>query len=173
MPMRLLADGPGWVRFVGPLGLLLVLPVATGCGAGRGKVSGRVLYHGAALPGGSVTFRPADPGQNAVSAVVGEDGHYEAVLPVGEVTVSIDNRRLQPPPNLGVGLTTGLPLPPEMRKDGAGTPPEQPGGAEANPTRPPGHYIKIPDKYYNMETSGLQFTVSGGEQEHDLVLTDD
>jgi hypothetical protein len=174
--MRSRAVAAGWPGFVGHLGLLLVLAVAAGCGPARGKVSGRVLLHGTPLPGGEVNFRPADSRQHPVSAQIDEEGHYEAVLPVGEVMVSIDNRGLLPRPkaNLGAGLTAGLPLPAELRKkpDGAGPEPERTGSAQADSPRPPGHYVPIADKYYHMETSSLQFAVTGGDQEHDFELTD-
>src|SRR4051812_12307969 len=88
--------GPGrpglLVRFVGLFLLLLV----AGCGPGRGKVSGQVTFGGAPLPGGRVTFQPADPRQNAVSVDLDEQGRYAADLPAGDVAVSIDNRELEP-----------------------------------------------------------------------------
>jgi hypothetical protein len=159
---------------VGRLGLLLVLAVAAGCGPGRGKVSGRVLLHGTPLPGGSVFFRPADSRQAPVSAPVDEEGRYEAVLPVGEVGVSIDNRSLLPRANLGEGLTAGLPLPSELRRNpgSAGAGQARTGPAEANPPNHPGRYVPILDKYYDIERSGLTFMVSGGDQEHHFELTD-
>jgi hypothetical protein len=164
----------GWSRFATRLGLLLVLAVAAGCGPGRGKVSGRVLYRGAPLPGGVVTFRPADARQNPVSAPIDEEGRYEAVLPVGEVAVSIDNRMLRPRANVGAGLTAGLPLPPELRKKPETVPPEPDRAAptETDAVKPPGRYVEIPYKYYQMETSNLRFAVSGGDQPHDIGLTD-
>jgi hypothetical protein len=172
--MRSIAIGSRWPGFVVRLGLLLVLLVVTGCGSGRGKVSGRVLFHGEPLPGGWVNFRPADPRQNAVPAQLDEEGRYEAVLPVGEVKVSIDNRQLQPPPNPGGGLAPDLPLTPELRKTlTSGTPAQDRSGSpQAEPSKLPGRYVPIPEKYYTLETSNLQLTVSGGNQEHDFELTD-
>jgi hypothetical protein len=172
--MRSRAGAAGWPGLVGRLGLLLVLAVAAGCGPGRGKVSGRVLLHGTPLPGGQVNFRPTDPRQHLVSAPIDEEGHYEAVLPVGEVMVSIDNRSLRPRANLGTGLTGGMPLPPELRKkpEAAGPVPERTESSEADSAKPRGHYVPIADKYYNMETSSLQFAVTGGDQERDFDLTD-
>ncbi len=170
--MRWIAGGGS--RFVAGLGLLLVLAVAAGCGPGRGKVSGRVLFRGAPLPGGVVTFRPADARQNPVSAPIDEEGHYEAVLPVGEVAVSIDNRMLRPRANVGTGLTADLPLPPEVRRKpqtaGPGT--DGPDPQETDAVKPPGRYVEVPDRSCKMETSDLQFIVSGGDQAHDLVLRD-
>jgi hypothetical protein len=167
-------------RFVPLSPCLLValsLVVAAGCGSGRGKVSGRVLFKGEPLPGGLVNFRPADPRHNAVTAQLDEEGHYEAVLPVGEVRVSIDNRHLQPPPKRVRGQPKDLPLKPEVRKQMAEAklaqdpaehlPPES---TAANPSNPPGRYVEIPPRYYEPENSGLEFTVHGGDQEKDFEL---
>jgi hypothetical protein len=166
-------SGPGRLVFVSCLGLLFLLPVIAGCGPGHGKVSGRVLLNGEPLPGGLVTFRPADPRQNSVSARLDGQGNYEAVLPVGEVKVSFDNRELEPrAPRVG-GMPKDLPLSPEVRKALGGgksdAPQTKPG--ENAPEKPSGRYVKVPDKYYGSETSGLQFSVGPGDQKHDIELT--
>src|SRR5439155_18825300 len=53
-----------WI--VSQVALLLILTLAAGCGNGEGKVSGKVLYNGKPVPGGRITFRPADSGKNRV-----------------------------------------------------------------------------------------------------------
>jgi hypothetical protein len=54
-----------------------------GCGAGEGKVSGRVLFDGKPLPAGRVTFRPADSRMNSVSVELDEQGNIKrCCLPV-------------------------------------------------------------------------------------------
>ncbi len=155
------------------LGLLLVPLLAAGCGAGEGKVVGRVLFDGAPLPGGRVTFRPADPGQNTLSAELDRQGNYEIVLPAGEVRVCVDNRELEPPPP-PIASQVPATLPPEIRGKllGAAKPdaaPPKP--AEDAPVKPSGRYVKIPERYYTVETSGLKFTVRRGDQKHDITLT--
>ncbi|OAI38944.1 hypothetical protein AYO40_01525 [Planctomycetaceae bacterium SCGC AG-212-D15] len=144
--------------------LLLVLVV--GCGAREGTVSGRVLLNGEPLPGGRITFRAADPYKNSVNAEVDEDGTYEAVLPVGDVAVSVDNRDLQPRPNV-VSLPRDVPLPDDVRAKLAVS--RRPAAAPVS-TKAGGRYVAIPPAYYDMTTSGLGFTVSGGPQTHDLRL---
>jgi hypothetical protein len=155
------------------VGLLSLVVAVAGCGPGRGKVSGRVLYNGAPLPGGRVTFRPADPRQNTVSAELNERGEYEAVLPAGEVQVSVDNRELEPRTAQGGGLPPGLPaLSAEARKALGGKgdkSPPKPGGQAAD--RPSGRYVMIPTRYHDVETSGLKFTVQSGDQTHNIELT--
>jgi hypothetical protein len=62
---------------------------------------------------------------------------------------------------------------PEAKKAlrGAKLDPAEAGPGENTPTKLPGKYVRIPNRYYEMETSGLQFTVQGGEQKHDIPLT--
>ena len=161
---------------VGPAivtGLGLLLVVVTGCGPGQGKVSGQALLDGAPLPGGRLTFRPADPRQNSVSAELDEQGRYEVLLPAGLVQVSIDNRELEPsgtqsaePPFIDLS-------PHVLEKLRGGAKPD------AAPCKPPedtsqkllGRYVVIPNRYYDIDTSGLEFTVQRGDQKHDIVLT--
>jgi hypothetical protein len=149
-------------RFVGGLALVLVVPLVAGCGTPQGKVSGRVLFHEEPLPGGRLTFRPADPRQNAVSVVIGPDGRYEATLPAGDVTICVDNRELQPTARRS-GET---PLPPGVKLPQADGPAAVP---PANPTLP-GKYVPIPEKYYDADTSGLRHTVKPGDDSHDIEL---
>jgi hypothetical protein len=157
--------------------VLLLVPILAGCGSAKGTVSGRVLYKGAALPGGRVTFRPANPKVNAIPVELDEEGKYEVTLPVGEVRVSVDNRELQPPSAVPRGVPAGLP--PEVQKalakakTEAAPPPAAeptPAGNSAAPPKPRGKYVPIPDKYYTIENSDLKFTVEPGNQKHDLEL---
>ena len=103
---------------------------------------------------------------NSVSAELDEQGHYSAVLPVGDVTVSVDNREWEPQPALGVGpLPPGLP--PDVRKKAVG------GGGEKKPdgkVKASPKYLKIPERYYDIETSDLKFTVPRGDLKKDLEL---
>jgi hypothetical protein len=152
------------------LGVLLLIALVAGCGPRKVTVSGQVLLDGAALPGGRVTFRPADSAQNSVTAALDKDGRYEAVLPTGEVAVCVDNRELEPldaapsdPPP---------PLPPDVQQKLADagvnlttqtTPPK--------PPKPNPNYRPIPPRYYEIETSGLHFTVAPGQAKQDIKLT--
>src|SRR4051812_38647274 len=95
------------MRLLAPrLGVLLLLPVlAAGCAPRVGHVTGKVTYKGPPVPAGWVLCRPADPAQNAVTVGLKEDGSFEADLPAGEVTVSVDNREWEPPaPAAGGGI---------------------------------------------------------------------
>jgi hypothetical protein len=166
-------------RTVAGVGLILLIPFLAGCAPAIGKVTGKVTYKGQPVPGGFVTFRPVDGRQNAVTATLEQDGRYSTVeIPAGEVMVTIDNRELEPRSSIP-SLPPNVPLSPEMRaKLGSGkaaAPPPPGDGAPAtgeDVRRPSGRYLPIPEKYYNAESSGLKFTIKGGEQTLDIELTD-
>jgi hypothetical protein len=157
-------------RFVSRIALLCLPLVLVGCGGSEGTVSGRVLYAGAPLPGGLLTFRPADPRQNSVTVELDQQGNYRAVLPAGDVKVCIDNRELEPVRSLTL---PALPpnLPGEVKKAlGGGGRDKAPEAADDVPGRSSGRYVRIPERYHDVETSGLQFTVRSGEQKRDIEL---
>src|SRR5262245_28811409 len=87
-------------RALGGRGLALLLPILVGCSPGIGNVSGKVTYKGKPVPGGLVTFRPADPAKNSITVELDAEGRYSTTLPAGEVTVIIDNRELEPRPSM-------------------------------------------------------------------------
>ena len=170
--MRSIAFAFGWHRFAVPFVPLLLLPLVMGCGRGEGKVTGRVLYDGKPLPGGRVTFMP-EGAANPVTVTLDEQGNYEAVLPTGEVKVSVDNRALEPRPNLSAGLLSGLPggAVAKLAEAKRTNPPKATGTIDPGMHgRIPGKYVAIPKKYYDISTSELKFTVSRGNQPHDIEL---
>jgi hypothetical protein len=172
--MRSMAFGSGRPGLVGRIGLLLVLSAIVGCGdPSRGKVMGRVLLDGKPLPGGWVTFRPADPRQNSVAALLNAEGCFEAMLPLGKVQVSVDNRELAPRVPRGGGVPKAIPLSPEVKKlIAAGKHPNlPPKSADSNPETVAGNYRKIPNRYHDVQTSGLELNVQPGKQPRDLELT--
>ncbi len=173
--MKSITFGSSWPGLVRRCGVFLSLLGLAGCGPSEGKVSGHVKYGGAPLPGGIVLFQPTGP-QNSVSVVLDEQGNYEAVLPGGEVKVSVDNRPLQPhepmlrggPPNLLGRVAARIPA--ENREN----PPAPQAAGSPNPRgvqKIPGKYVEIPKRYYDISTSGLKFTVERGNQTHDIELT--
>ena len=175
--MRFAARTP---RAAGALGAALVLTALAGCGPSTGTVTGQVTYKGQPVPGAIVMFRPADPAKNSVTAVLDAEGRYSVVLPVGEVTVSVDNRNQEPRPVLTGGVPAGIPMPADVRaKLGGGkaaapapTPDPAVESDDLPARKPSGRYTPIPEKYYMLETTDLKFTVKGGEQTQDLGLTD-
>ena len=160
-------------RLAPRLGLLLVFPVLAGCAPRVGHVTGKVTYKGNPVPAGWVQFRPADPGQNSVTAALDADGTFTADLPAGEVTVAIDNREWEPRTEGGVpALPAGLPISAEARAKlsaGAAAPRREAG---SNPGGKSGKYVPLPEKYTDATTSGLKFTIKGGAQTLTIELTD-
>jgi hypothetical protein len=152
---------------VGCFALGVLVAFTAGCGPGRGKVSGRALYKNRALPGGFVTFRPADPRENPITVPISPEGQYEATLPTGQVRISVDNRELEPVKSMPPPT-----LPPEIKLPPRPPAPEAKPGPEKGTAsqKPPGTYVPIPDKYYSTDTSGLSYTVKSGSQSHDIVL---
>jgi hypothetical protein len=109
-----------------------------------------VLFKGQPLPGGQVTFVSKGPDGSTGTAPIDEDGTYKIGFPPGEVKIAVDNRMLEKQvPSKGPLL-------------------KRPGG-EA-PSGPKGKYVKIPDKYYSADSSGLTYTVTTGQQAHDITL---
>lgn len=171
---------------------------AAGC-AKSGKVSGKItLADGSPLPGGIITFTPEDSSRNPATAVIREDGTYEADVPTGMCKVGIDNRMAgskQSP--VGIG---GAPVPPTggaaggakggppnmmaKLKGGAGPPAASKGGVDdiaraaaaagapqGQTTIPvPGKVVPINSKYMNPVASGLTFEVRGGSNTFDVQL---
>ncbi len=156
-------------RWLSHLGLLLTVCVLTGCGSGRVKVSGQVLYQGKPLPGGRLTFQTSDPKLNTVAAEIDEQGNYEATLPVGQVKVAVDNRELQPPPPPDTSLSD---LPAGVMQKMSNVKKGEVSASATSPTQDKlrGKYVPIPEKYYTIEDSGLEFTVESGTTKHDIDL---
>jgi hypothetical protein len=164
----------GRVCFVAVVSILAV--TAAGCKQGpvHGIVSGKVLLDGKPLPGGTLSFVSSQPGTSTIFAKIDESGNYGPVdLPLGEIQVAVDNRSLAPPPPRGnVDPTAHMKrLSPELRKMRADTVKQQ--TAAPQPEGVPaqsGNYVKIPDRYYQIESSNIRFSVEAGEHQRDIPL---
>ena len=165
--MRIPWCGGGRPPRGGRAAFLLAVALAAGCGGGRGQVSGRVLYKDKPVPGGWVTFVPADSRENSVTVPIGEDGTYEVTLPAGQVQIAVDNRELD---RRDDRLTMPPPLPPGVRLPTSGMAGGQIPRSQTTPPRPTGRYLWIPVKYHDIETSGLTYTVNPGGQSFDIEL---
>lgn len=145
---------------------LFALILAAGCGGPSvGEVSGKVTYKNKPVPGGRLTFRPADGKHNAVTVELDESGNYPPVtLPVGDVAVIVDNEELAPVEDVGTLTPPGLKLPAEAKP----APAKGRGGASKKSSR----YVKLPEDYRFAERTRLKFKVERGQQKKDLDLTD-
>ena len=150
------------------INLPLLVLLAAGCST-KGTVTGTVTYKGTPIPDGSVQFMPENGGPT-VSAVI-NDGKYTAEkVPAGPAKVAIasmynageqENAMAQMIQGGGKGGKGGPPpdaMPEEARKFFSG-------GGPA-----PRKGMKIPDKYSDLQNSGLSYTVTGGSQTKDFNL---
>lgn len=141
-----------------------VLVSIVGCGPRTGVVSGEATYKGKPIPGGLLTFRPVDESQNSASYELLRDGKFKIELPVGEMLICIDNREFEPRPATTPAIPPGMNLPPEVLKSMQASSKES--------SKVSDRWVKLPEKYYQIETSDLKITVKGGEQSEVLEFTE-
>jgi hypothetical protein len=143
--------------------LLFVLAAPAGCTSrATGVVSGKVIFNNRPVKMGNVAF-VADNNRSG-SGVIKPDGTYTVSdAPVGKVkiVVTVPTRG----PMMG-GRGIGMPPPPKDMKMPAEMKP--PDGFDL---KNPGPQIPLPDRYTKAETTPLEFTVTKGEQTHDIALT--
>jgi hypothetical protein len=126
----------------------LLLAAAAGCSANKtGDVSGIVTFQGKPMPGGYINFyNVAADGRilTQKSGAIDDDGAYSiAKVPVGDVKITVQ----QPPGALEANIT---------KKGGM-------------PRRAPSP-TTLPPKYQSVEQTDLKYTVTPGNQKHDVVL---
>ena len=144
--------------------LTCILLCFVGCGPRTGVVSGEVTYKGKPVPGGLLTFRPSDPSHNSVSYELDRDGKYSLELPVGEAIICIDNREFEPRPATAPAIPPGMSLPAEVVKSMQASSKES--------AKVSDRWVKLPEKYYQVETSDLKITVKGGPQTEVIEFKD-
>jgi hypothetical protein len=135
----------------------LALAIA-GCGGGKGHVSGQVKFKGELLPNGRVTFVCQAGTKEVFSSEIFNGAYTISGVPAGLVTVTVETF----PPAPATTLPTKIPggIPPNIK----GMPP--PG----SPPPAPGKYVALPPRYGNVKESGLCYTVTTGQQQHDINL---
>jgi hypothetical protein len=161
--------------------VLVILGAATGCGAGKGKVTGTVTGpDGKPLPLGRITFLPAS-GPPGFSGDI-QDGKYSVDdVTTGENNVSIDTAYIRDEnepivKRAGSGKTamngTGSGGPPPK-----GAPPEYVKMQKEQEEAPKiakeklAKYRPIPEKFADTKTSGLSVTVKSGDNTFPVDLS--
>jgi hypothetical protein len=135
--------------------LALVALAAAGCGApSTGALRGKVLYDGAPVRGGSVTFHCAG-GRSILTGILADGTYAVDNLPPGPARVCVDTRELDPAQRKAYAYE-----PP------AGAKKALPGGG----TAPAAAYVAVPLKYADPETTDLTVEVKGGRQTFDLTM---
>ncbi len=145
-----------WEAFVQVVLVATMLLPTVGCGRRTGEISGEATYNGKPIPGGLLTFRPADESENSVSYELGRDGKFKVELPVGETSICIDNREFEPRPATSPATPPGMNLPPDVLKGMQASSKES--------SKLSDRWVKLPERYYQIETSKLKITVKGGKQ---------
>lgn len=138
-----------------PLLVLAALGVA-GCGGGSGSVSGKVVFNGTTLKGGTISFIDSD--DHGYNSPISEDGTYKIdKVPAGEVKVMVETKTV-----LAASKVPTYKPPPGQTPPGF-TPPPDPEEAKKR-------YVAIPDKYQDPKTTDLKYTVKPGGQTYDPPL---
>lgn len=127
-------------------GLLVAALVVAGCGSRGGTLAGRVLVDGEPLANGILMVQAANGSQLSSPVVAG--GYEVREVPLGPARLAV--RSLPPPPMIGPPPTS----------------PANGGAAAAGGTFKP-----LPDDYADPERSGLEATMTGRWQRHDLQLS--
>jgi hypothetical protein len=138
---------------VGPHGLaaaLLCCVLLTGCGSGRGEVSGTVTCDGKPLPFGTIQFLGADGIPYA--GTIGPDGTFSVQVPVGQAKVIVSCLDEAQQKQIASQLMAAR-------------------GRTAPPRPISGKLSLIPLRYAGWETSGLTIPVVSGANQQDFNLT--
>jgi len=153
-----------WLR-AGSLVLLVFCVGLSGCGSGRAKVKGRVKFFDKYLNAGTVAFTTKDG--RIGSGNIDSEGNYEVSdAPVGECTITVKV------PQMGSGPMAGKTQPQPPKDIPAMKGPGGEAGEKAfTPAIDPSKIVQIPGKYGATDTSGLTYTVTKGEQTHNIPLS--
>lgn len=158
-----------WQRCLGAcalVGLPLALFLLSGCSGGSkaATVSGKVMYKGQPVTGGTLTLYPTD-GKGGNSLIpIKPDGTFSTTdVPPGAKQVSIETESIKGAPTGGYNQK-----PPPGAKPPDGAAPKMPDIDTSNQPK----YVKIPKKYDNPKTSGLTWDIGKSKNTKDFDLTD-
>jgi hypothetical protein len=150
--------------------LLLFIPVfvallvLSGCG-GKGDVTGTVKYKGETMTKGTVMLQVGN-NQPFISDI-GPDGTYTVKgIPTGTAKIAVNV--------LDDSITAHFrKMSAYGREKQKAADPENPGGAAPAPPAPdPSSFYVVPQKYAEVNTSGLTLEVKSGKNMHDIDIND-
>jgi hypothetical protein len=163
------APHPGW-------GLIVCLLLGTAGCASKGDITGKVLYRGKPLPGGTVTFLPAGGKGAYVSPILGDGSYSLTQVPPGEVKIVVETESRNPAPQgnsqaAAKARTYMEMMQKKMEEEMQKRKQVMPPGRRIVPLPPSKEeYVPIPAQYKDPDKSGLTYTVTGGKQTHDIEL---
>jgi len=151
------SPSPGLRRWCAFLALLV--PLGTiGCGGGTGTLSGKVYYDGKPLKGGNMTF--ICTGKPSISTKINEDGSYQTEgISAGPVKICVETESWNPR-----GKTMGGMNKPPPGQTSPATGPKSSGAEMLK------RYVWIPPIYADPDQTPLTYTVTRGNQTHDVKL---
>jgi hypothetical protein len=149
------------------VGVLLL--ATTGCSSSSpGTITGKVTYNGQPVKGGSVSFISTEDHPSGSSAIAADGTYNIASMPSGNVIITVDTESFNPKKNI---RRTSVPKygPPKDQKlpEGYNT---SAGGGAMSAKEMEARYVKIPEKYADQKSSGLNYTVTSGDQTHNIDL---
>lgn len=129
-----------------------VLPITLGCSKGGGKntatITGKVLYNGKPVTGGSLVLHPASGGQFPIT--LRPDGTFSATgAPHGDMKVTVNTEMLHD-------------MTPAVQSPDGKTPPRQDLGV----------YVAIPEAYMSPSTTPLTWKIEKGTEDRTFELKD-
>jgi hypothetical protein len=144
----------GWLR----AGLVLAaVLLAVGCGGSKGSVSGKVTYKNKPLTKGGVSF--IDEKGHVYRSEIGSDGSYSvSKIPPGPAKITVITPGAFRMPKTAGGPPKGVDA---AGSTGTGSGSGMGAGADTG---------SLPEKYKDPDTSGLTYTVTTGDQKHDIDL---
>ncbi len=138
----------------------------SGCGAGKGEVSGKVTFQGKThLVSGTVVILASD--QKPYHGLIGEDGSYKIEgVPPGECKVAVSSPNPKGEQNLrgsenlrGSGRSLGGDVKTEVKFE-----------ADNAAAAAPKGWFPIDPKYEDFASSGISLTVTSGKNTLDIDL---
>jgi hypothetical protein len=146
--------------------LVFGLLALIGCGPdykARAVVKGKVKMGNTLLTSGTVMFH----NKNGITASSPIDPHGNYMIsdaPIGDCAITVTVAALPPDPSVRARLQGKGPTP------GKGS--DNPDGGPGIALMPemPKNIVRIPDKFANPETSGLNYKVEKGEHVHDITF---
>ena len=137
------------------LALAALALLAAGCGSGKGTITGEVTYKGKPIAWGRITFVCQEGKQSTHSAHIIKGQYKIENCPIGPVKISVESFVAYAPP-------ADNPMVQRSREAGYVEPPADVVGKDK--------YVDIPKDYGNSDLSGLEYTVTRGDNTHNIDL---
>lgn len=154
-----------WLRVVLAAILIFSLTLPMGCGRGKHKttsLTGKVTYKDQPVSGGSLTLHPVDAKDKPMSIPLGSDGTFQFdAPPLGEMKVTVETESVRGQTGVAYKIPPGMKAP-----DGKDIKAPEVDSSKLI------KYVKIPNKYANVNSTPLKCTIKEGPNKVDFPLSD-